>query len=486
MKLRAVALAVACATGATRGTQAQRCDLKPGHPLVTRAIALLRSAGETAFQDERDKDLRDALQQLTNVLGLAAQAKNAAAWYYLGRYYVATSDLLGADSAFRQTVVLAPGCEDEVNTWRRVLWVPVVNAGVAAWQGGNLDSALTAFRSANAVYTAEPTAFAYMAAILAARDDLDSAAAYFQLALTAAADPRFTPERKNAMYNMARVYQRAGRYDDAARAYSRYLDDYPADISARASVVAVYLETGQSDSAAAGVAALLADSDSAEAGDLISGGEEIYRAVPAPPDTAVVAACAVDASDALARCDTTTREALAAYDTARVQASRLALAVVRAGLAKNPWDRTALFTATDIAVVAGDTRFADSAAARLFSLDPGNRATLLLVSQAWRAAGNADSAGHYATLADSLPLDVTVGTLSVSPEGATLSGVVTNREPHGVGSTALGFDFLDRAGAVITSATQCLPALEAGESSPFAVNGAGEGIAAWRYRVGAP
>src|SRR5207249_4168970 len=81
-------------------------------------------------------------------LTTGGQEKNPAAWYYLGRYYILTNDAPGMDSAFNKTEALKPDCKTDTDFWRRYLWVPTFNAGVAAWQANNTDSAIASFRRA--------------------------------------------------------------------------------------------------------------------------------------------------------------------------------------------------------------------------------------------------------------------------------------------------------------------------------------------------
>jgi len=120
------------AQGGLRWAEA-RCDIKPGHYLVNSGLLYLKSAANTRFDDQRQKDLRDAQRVLNQALTTGGQEKNPAAWYYLGRYYLMTEDPAGADSAFARAESLKAECKEDIATWRRVMWVPMVNAGVAAW-----------------------------------------------------------------------------------------------------------------------------------------------------------------------------------------------------------------------------------------------------------------------------------------------------------------------------------------------------------------
>ena len=171
-----VACTLICAAAPTAAQQWQqaKCELKPGHVSVNRGMLYVKSASETRFADKRQKDLSDADAVLTQAVTSGGQEKNAAAWYYLARYYALKSDLIGTDSAFAKAAALAPQCKDDIAAWRRILWVPVFNEGVRAWQAGQTDSAIASFRQANAIYDGDPTGFVYLGTLLSAANQPDS------------------------------------------------------------------------------------------------------------------------------------------------------------------------------------------------------------------------------------------------------------------------------------------------------------------------
>src|SRR3990172_184877 len=115
------ALAIAAQAGAQQSNRwvVPRRDIKPAHFLVNSGLLYLKSATETRFEDQRQKDLSDANRVLTQALTTGNQEKNPAAWYYLARYHVMTQDLAGADSAFRRAETLKPDCAEDITTWRR-------------------------------------------------------------------------------------------------------------------------------------------------------------------------------------------------------------------------------------------------------------------------------------------------------------------------------------------------------------------------------
>jgi tetratricopeptide (TPR) repeat protein len=488
----AVLAAASCSTAGAQEWRAAACDLKPGHFLVNSGVLYLKSATETKFADKREKDLHDAFRVLEQALTSGGQQKNPAAWYYLGRYYVETKDIVGLDSAFSRVVALAPACAADVNTYRRQVWVPVINAGIAAWQAGNTDAAIASFRRANQLYAGEPMGFSYLATLMSNAGQPDSAAKYFKLAAQAAQDPKFAKDKKDALFNLARVYHAAQRYAEAVAAYQEYLAAYPHDMQATAGLAAAYSLMGKGDQAKTMYTQILAHADSADAADLFGVGRAILNGIPNPPDTAAQGTqCRAEARRAsrtlttrqvAARCDSVTTKAMRDYDAAAKEDYRLVTQAFEAGLAKNPYDREALFTYAGAAALAGDTARAFSASQRLYAVDPLNRATLRMMAQSWRLKGRGDSTLHYLQVADSLSLEVTVSSFTPGEHDATLGGVFSNPRSHPTSPVTLTFEFLNAKGEVVAPQAQEVAPLAAGESRAFELKAQSSGIVAWRYR----
>ncbi len=444
--LALVTAAWAARAGAQQEWRGATCDLKPGHYLVNSGILYLKSAAETKFADKRDKDLHDALRVLDQALTSGGQQKNPAAWYYFGRYYAEIKDGAGADSAFTKAVALAPACSVDVNTYRRQLWVPVINAGIAAWQAGNTDSAIALFRRANQAYAGEPMGFSYLATLMANASHPDSAAKYFRLAVQAAADPKFAKDKRDALFNLARVYHGAQRYDEAVATYKEYLAAYPRDMQATAGLAAVYSLQGKRNEAMAMYTEVLQHGDSASAADLFGVGRAILNGIPDPPDTAAQGTqCRADARRAsrtltprqvAARCDSLRTQAMRDYDAAAVGDYRLVTQAFEAGLAK-----------------------------------------------AWRLKGRGDSTLHYLQIADSIPLEVTVSNFAGDEHGATLTGLFSNPRTKPTPSLKLTLEFLSAKGDVVATETPNVAAIGPGENRAFELKPKGEGIVAWRYHL---
>jgi len=476
---------------AGQGQVSQKCELRPGHQLVNSGVLYLKSASDTKFEDQRQRDLKDAYRVLTQAVTTGGQEKNPAAWYYLARYYGFQKDLEGADSAFAKAQDLAPKCKDDIELWRRSLWVPVFNSGIQAWQAGNTDSAIASFRRADQIYTSEPTGFTYLATLLSGAGQPDSAVKYFKLAVRHAEDPRFAKEKRDALFNVARVYHAADRLDDAATAYKVYLAAYPNDVQAMAGLAAAYMRQGRKDSAAVLFTAVIEHGDSAAASDLFAAGQTILNGIPQAPDTTPVATqCKAQARknrtltvrQIAARCDSAVAKVMRAYDASVMPQYRIAAHAYEAGLVKNPYERDALFNLCGLYYIIGDTAQALPVATRLYGIDPLNRSVLAKLAGAYQLRSKTDSTLYYLQQGEMIPIEVTVGAFTTGEQGASVAGLLTNIRKKANGPFKLGFELLNAQGDVVVTQSVDVPALEPGTNQQFTFKAAGPGIVAWRYK----
>lgn len=482
----ALALAPPAAAQANRWV-VPKCDIKPGHFLVNSGLLYLKSATETRFEDQKQKDLRDADRVLTQALTTGEQTKNPAAWYYLGRYYVILEDLVGVDSAFARAEALEPDCKDDINTWRRFLWVPTINAGIAAWQANNPDSAMAAFRRANAVIQTEPQGFKYLASLLYNSGQLDSAAVYFRrTAEIAAADPKYAQDRKDALFNLARIQHSQRRWAEAEAAYRQYLASYPDDAEVQASLGSVLTQTGQRDSAFAIYKRIVARGDSVGSIPLFRVGVEIFQSVPEEPDTAAAGKGCRGTRAAPARvraCRDSLAAVMRAHEAAAMITYRLAAQAFEAGVKLNPYFRDGLFNQVNTYLILNDSAAMLAPAQRLVSVDPLNRQSLRLLAFAHQRLGRLDSTLHYLRIADStLVADVTVSQFEPEEQSATVKGVVTNLRPRANAPFKLVFEFLNGRGEVVATQSTDVPAIAPEQTHALEVTATGVGIVAWRYR----
>jgi len=493
------------------------CDIKPGHQLVNSGMQSLRSAFTTKFADQKAKDLKDAERVLTQAVTNGKQEKNPAAWYYLGRYYLMTHDLVGADSALSKALALAPACKEDIGLYRRQEWVPVFNAAAAAWQAGNTDSAIVAFRRANQIYQGDPSGFIYLADLFLGRLEpdsaltrtdaakyhmdslvyatrMDSAVKYFRLAVPAASDLKYVKDRREALLNVARVYHSEKRYAEATAAYHEFLAAYPNDIQGTASLAELYLRANKVDSAAALYNRILDHADSATAEDLFAAARSLLSVIASSPDTAVMDAdCAkaakkrspaLTARQVAARCGPAAADTMRKYHALTDPQYALVAKTYQAGLAKNPYSRDALYNLVSVSYAIGDTASVLALAQRLCALDPMNRSTLAKLAGGWQLKGKKDSVLYYLTIADSLPVEISVSSFTLTEKGATLEGHMTNFRPKASAPVKLTFDFLDAKGNVVATQAQDVPALGPNADQVFTLKVDQPGVAAWRYKRG--
>lgn len=475
-----------------------KCDLKPGHSLVNQGYTLLKSATTTRLDDQRKKDLSDAQRVLTQAV-TGDQDKNPAAWYYLGRYYIMTDDPQGVDSAFRRAEALRPQCSGDIGLWRRYMWVPAFNAGIAAWQANNSDSAINSFRRANALMANEPTGFKYSAILFFNAGQSDSAQVYFRRAAdVAATDPKFAQDRKDALYNLGRIQQSVQKLSEAQATYQEYLKTYPNDPEITAALGSLYMQMSAKqpafkDSAFAVYRQIVSRGDSMGYYQLYRVGAEISQSVPEDPDTSAAGASCRSAARAKrppltvarirATCDSTTKAMAKSYFANSQQAFTLAAQALNTSLRLNPYYRETLIFLANTSLGLRDSITALAMSRRLLAVDPMNRQSIKIMAYAQQQNRQIDSALYYYKMADSLLLgDVAVTLFDSTEAGRDLKGMVTNTREAPNQPYNLVFEFVNVQGQIVATDTVKVPATQPGQAYQFEVKAAGPAIAAWRYR----
>ena len=482
------ALALTSPAGAQQANRwaVPKCEIKPAHFLVNSGLLYLKSATETKFEDQRQKDLSAARGVLMQALSTGGQDKNPAAWYYLARYYVMTQDLQGADSAFQRAEALKPDCAEDINLWRRFVWVPLLNAGIAAWQANNTDSAITYFRQANAILKTEPMGFKYVASLLYNAGQLDSAAIYFRLAADIAAkEPKMLQDRRDALFNLARIRHSQKRWSDALATYREYLTVVPNDPEVLASVGSVLMQMGQRDSAFALYRRIIGLGDSVGAMPMFRVGVEIFQGVSDEPDTAAAGKTCRGARATPVRiraCRDSLAGVMREYEAAASVTYRLAAQAFEAGLKLNPYFRDGLFNLVNTYLQLNDSAGMLPVAQRLVTADPMNRMSLRLLAFSHQRVGHVDSTLHYLRMADStLSADVTVSEFDPQDSTVSVKGLVTNVRSTAGRPFKLVFDFLSAKGEVVATRSTDVPALPPQGTQQFELKAPALGAQAWRY-----
>jgi len=476
-----------------------KCDLKPNDRLVNQGMLYLKSATTGKFEDQKKKDLADAQRVLTQAVTTGGQEKNPAAWYYLARYYIMSDDAQGIDSAFTRAQALKPDCKNDIDIWRRYVWVPAFNAGIAAWQANNLDSGINSFRRASAMLPAEPTGIKYIATLFYNTGKADSAILYFRKAANvAAADPKFAQDRKDALYNLGRIQQSQQQLPEAEATYHEYLGLYPNDAEIMAALGGVYMlkaakDSSYRDSAFAIYRQIISKGDSMGYFQLYRVGAEISGSVPEDPDTSVAGGNCRRESRAKrppmtavrirAHCDSVTSGMAKSYLANSREAFSLAAQALDASLKVNPYYRETLIFRANTALGLHDSVTALVMSRRLLAVDPMNKTGIKIMAYAQQQNGKIDSALYYYKLGDSLLVgDVAVSQFDSTDTGREVRGIVTNTRDKPNAPYKLVFEFVDLKGQVIATDTVDVAATPPRQTHQFAMKPTGASIAAWRYK----
>jgi tetratricopeptide (TPR) repeat protein len=429
------------------------CVMKTGHPKVSSGATYLKTGIETASQANKTRALSSGQKVLLEAIQLNGQEKNPAAWYYLGRVYLQQGDLAGADSAFTKAAALAPGCKQDISMQRYTGWVPLVNAGIDFAKEQKNDSALALFREANIIYRDEPQAYSSAAVILANNKMDDSAIVYLQKAADIATAANMAEDRNLATFNLAVIFQRQNRNEEARAALERYLGWVPNDVPAKRALAQIYRATGKVDKAKAIDAEVGVDST---AGPAASGQA-------AAIDTAIVLYNAKK------------------YDSAATAFEQI--------VAAQPYNRDALYGLANSYVALKKGPQLVQAATRLVAIEPLNKDVVRMLMTGQRFSKKEALANKTAMQLLAMPVSIVVIKFTPAADSARVEATATGREaqnsrgkPVAAKPFTVIFEFLDSQGTVVGNQEVQVPALKTGESHPIEAKALGAGISAWRYK----
>ena len=451
------ALGVAAAPAQAQYREPQ-CDLSTGHFLVNSGVVYIKGAAETPDFVKKERMLRDARRNLLEAIDRRGQGDNPAAWYFLGRYYAASRDPIGADSAFDRAESLAPDCAEDIAFYRRNMWVTLINIAFDSIQKDNPEGALSVLRRANAIYDDDIIGFYYMGSVYGQAGELDSALHYFKMvAAMGTEDPDREDNYQVAVFNVALVSGMLEQWDSSAVWWQRYLELKPGDVQVLTSLAEAYVQLGDSDRALAVYDTIMARAEEMDYLQLFMVGEKLFI-------------------------------------TQHFEQSARAFEL---GLEKNPYYRPALYNVTNsyLAIAGADgvspeekgqwAETMESMALRLVEVDPHNAGSLRLL-----AAAHQLQRDEQATLAvlqeiDVMRFDVEMASLQPLDGGLALQGYIVNLVEVDTDVPEITFEFLDAAGNVLATESLTERTLGAGETFEFDLTGAGEDIVAVRYKLDA-
>jgi len=393
---------------------------------------------------------------------------NPAAWYYLGRTYLALGDVAGADSAFTRVEQTVPDCELDTGQYRQDAWRTLANAGIEARQAGQDEEALRQFRDANRIYRGLPHVYENLGVMFANADMNDSAAFYFGKALEVSeGDSMLVDNRNSSAMNRALILQRLERHDEAAALLGDYLTWNPDDLDAKRTRATSLRALGRDEEANA-LERELADQfaamnlDSLALDDLLAVGVTYFNNDDYP-SAATIFERAVERSP-------TNRDAV----------FNLAFALAMATNAE--FDSGATAELEDI------RRRLTEAANLLRDIEPLNENTYRFAARGYRDRAP-DSVALVAAQLMALPVKVEVIQLGLRRSGAVWTATATGRaavndrgNPIPASPVNVVVEFVDEGGAVVDSEELSIPALAEGQVHELRAEAQGEHISSWRYR----
>lgn len=428
------------------------CELKGGDFRTSSAGTYL--SGAHSATNNRDKMRQQAVH--VSKEAVEANAKSAAGWYYLGRAELELGNLTGADTAFTHAQQLSPDCAGEIEGFRQTAWFALFTPASEFIRQQKYDSAMALLREAMLISKTPPQTYYNLAVVFTNQQQNDSALYYFKLAQDkAAANPKFAKERASSTFNLAALYQQANRHQEAIAELTKYLQWMPNDVEAKKALAMSYRMTNQPQEAARIEKELMAQGGDSgktalDAGDLMSVGVNAFQAKQ--------------------------------YDQAIEAFTRL--------LATEPGSRDALFNLANTYLAKDDGPNLLATARKLVAVDPMNESSIKLLGEGFRKTNAQDSLITTVERLFKLPVSVDVTSFQPGKAGAKLLGTAIGREPKDISDkplpatpVGLTFEFLNAKGEVVASQEVNIPALRPGQKQEFTLEGQGEGILVWRYRV---
>jgi tetratricopeptide (TPR) repeat protein len=437
--------------------QAPDCEpLRSGHFKVKSGATYVQSALASATNRDRllgdaDRVLREALRE--------GQDNSAMAWYWLGRVYLYRGDVAGADSSLKRAEQLAPECKEDYRQIKLNTAVALMKPAADYREAGQLDSAMGLLRMVLSFQPDNPNANYEMGVIYFNQKNFDSAAVNFEHAVAAveqraATDSNYASFRNQALFNLAAVYQNAGKHKEAIEALRKYLGFNPTDDDARRALANSFRATGMADSASA-IEKTITSQPSSGSGGGAPGAGAFNRGIDA-----------FNAKD---------------YPTAATAFQEY--------LVTNPRSREALYNLASTYYAMSNADSLIAVGERLVALDPLNDNNLRLVAGGYQLKKNQDQMIKYALLITELPVNIEVSGFQTGAASANWAGTATGRgarnqsdQPITPAPMTLVFEFLDASGNVVATQEFAIKALPEGEKQDITVASQASGIVAWRYK----
>lgn len=429
------------------------CPLK-AEGSVKKGVDVLRKAYEP--KGDRAAMLTQAKDLILQGMAKEAQTTSAAAWYYLARVYLMQGDVGGVDSTLRKAQELQPQCEIDIDQIRQNNWAQLANAGLEVQKAGNIDGAIVLFRDADRLFAGMPHVASNLGVLFANAGKDDSAAVYFAKAMkiAAAGDTSMIGDRNSNALNLALMYQRLDRHQEAVTTLQQYLGWEPKNMDARKAL--------SQSLRAAGMASSADSLENAMVGEMSKQNLDSL-------DTQDILAIGVAAFNAQRYADAAT-----AFDKA---------------VSRNPYSRDAVYNLANAYLALKDNENLVKTATKLIELEPMNEDVYRLQGQGYK--GLKKDADVLKAAEKLVGLQVTIemtgfqlGRSNVKLEGTATGRAPTDAQGKPIKPTAVSLvvEFVTSAGTVVDTKDVVLPILPAGTVHKISVDAKGADIAGWRYR----
>ncbi len=417
------------------------------------AIRDLRDGASQKDAAKREKVLGEAQRKLAGEV--QKDGKNVSAWLYLGRAYLYRGDLPGADSAFTKAEALAPDCKDDVQRYRQVAWVPLVNDGLDFLKGEKTDSAVALLRAANTIFRGQPNAFAGLGVIYANHNESDSAIVYLKKAAEIATTANLPEDRNNATLNLGIIQSRAKKFDDAVTTLEQYRTWAPNDTAGVKALIYAYRNAGKKDKAEAL--------------------EKQFNIAPTE-----VAGGDASVTGAFSR-------GVEAFNAGKwAEAGTLFGQVFE----KQPYNHDALRNQATAHYKAKDGPNLVVSAGKLAELEPMNQIALELLAAGYQETKQTDKQLSAVTRIRANPVNIQTKGITISSTDVALTMTATGRDAKDAKDKSLPavpvtlvFELLGADGSVIGTQEVALPPLASGADHEFKVAAKANGINGWRYKA---
>ena len=261
----AAAVAGCASGGATSGPvigpdgEPVQVAARPSDDNFTTSAQLYLTQAQAAG-DETEAAERSSLAAEAALNAINANPQNPLAYLLVGQAYLGMDDMVAADSMLQKATDIYPPYAAEGEAYRENSWVDYYNGALGQLNSGDLDGAIESFENAHTIFKGRPEAMLQLGAAYSQKGDFETSAAYFQqvLDLVEGTDYALADSMRVAGWDeyeiqaarfLGQVLTQAENYDEAAAAYTSFLETHPGDVTIMAQLAMVTMAAGDTASA---------------------------------------------------------------------------------------------------------------------------------------------------------------------------------------------------------------------------------------------